>query len=519
MADTVHVENPVYYHMARKWGLIDVLLGGTEAIQKGGTKWLPRETKEDSDDYNVRLQRSYLYEAYKDATQKLAARPFERPIQIEQEESLPDELRAIVHDADLTGNSLTQFSHLVFRDAVQYGMGHILVDYPMQGDQTLADRREFGIRPYFVRIHPKDLFGWKTEKDSTGRLVLTQIRFREFRVEDDPTNEYGETVYEYVKVITPDDWQLWRRKVPNASIPRYRQLSSPTAGGSSYVMVDTPDGSGKNELGYIPLVTVYADRRGFMMSEPPLYGLARLNLRHYQSLSDQTNILRFARLPLYSASGVTPNEKEQGLEIAPNRIVMSTNSEFKLEVVEHSGKAIEAGERDIEQIEKRMQVLSLMPYIERSGKQTATARALDESRQNSAVHGWIRGCEDALEHAFLIAADWASSRLPVGFRIWLYSEFGITIRAAEDVRFLTDSYLAGKLDKETWFGELRRRGVFHASLTYEEWERRMEENAQDMIAVMDGLDNRFSQDQDPPTEVSGANEASSAGAQSGVLTN
>jgi hypothetical protein len=44
----------------------------------------------------------------------------------------------------------------------------------------------------------------------------------------------------------------------------------------------------------ITLVTLYTKRTGFMCGSPPLLNMALLNIKHWQSQSEQDNILHVA---------------------------------------------------------------------------------------------------------------------------------------------------------------------------------------------------------------------------------
>jgi hypothetical protein len=49
---------------------------------------------------------------------------------------------------------------------------------------------------------------------------------------------------------------------------------------------------------YIPFVPLYGTRLAFMMGISPLRDVAYLNVKHWQSQSDQDTILHVARVPI-----------------------------------------------------------------------------------------------------------------------------------------------------------------------------------------------------------------------------
>jgi hypothetical protein len=60
----------------------------------------------------------------------------------------------------------------------------------------------------------------------------------------------------------------------------------------------------------ITLVTLYTKRTGFMCGSPPLLNMALLNIKHWQSQSEQDNILHVARVPILTVFGL-----EEGQEL------------------------------------------------------------------------------------------------------------------------------------------------------------------------------------------------------------
>ena len=442
---SVDTPSAAYHQMSRKWALVDDLLGGTQTMRDAGKIWLPKEKREEESDYQVRLSRSYLYGAFKDTVLKLSAKPFSRAVNVYGE--IPEALAQITGNADLLGRDLSQFSRTLFEDGLKYGLSHVLVDFPaIGGGLTLAEERATGARPYFCHISPRDMIAWRTAKQADGTEVLAQIRFKERRIAYDEA--FGEREANYVRVIEPQRWELWED----------------VEGKGEYMMID----HGDHSFDGVPLVTFYANRKGFMESDPPLEDLAWMNLAHWQSLSDQRNILRFARIGILFASGVSEEEVEGGFSVGPSNMFVSTNPDAQLRYVEHTGRAIGAGEDDLVRLEERMEVLGLQPLIRNQGNVTATARSMDEARTHSNLQAWIRSLEATLEAAFIVAGRWVGVGVPDDFGVDVFNEFSISMTAAEDVRSLIDMRNAGQITHKTFLHEVKRRGVLASEVDIEQ---------------------------------------------------
>ena len=140
---------------------------------------------------------------------------------------------------------------------------------------------------------------------------------------------------------------------------------------------------GRHDLGDVPLVSVIANPTGFMTARPPLVDMAWLNLAHWQSTSDQRHILHIARVPLLFGRGL--QMAERGLEIGPNRLILSDDPSADLKFVEHSGAAIAARRQDLVDLEDKMAVMGFDMIARRPVMATATGRAIDAAHCHASL--------------------------------------------------------------------------------------------------------------------------------------
>ncbi len=444
----LRVDIPITAHinMASHWRLIRALNGGTPTMRADGEEWLPKEEGESRKQYNVRLERTFLYNGYHDSVRRIVSRPFAKPVTVQNRESLHEQLFHIQDDVDKTGQDLTQFGRDLMTSGIDVGLVHAVVDYPkVAKDASLAEQREFAIRPTFIMVEAWQLLGWTvTYPTAGGAPVLTSIRFIENRTV--PVDEYTDTEITCIRVITQTGWSLFRKDSKG-----------------DWFEFD----SGEHTFGAVPLVTCYINRTGFMTAVPPMEDLAWMNLRHWQSSSDQNNILRIARVPMLLATGFTAKEAEGGIVASAQRVVRSKNKEAKLTWVEHSGKAIEAGEQDLRHLEERMETLGSQPLVSRSAAQTATAKAIDETKNQSDVEAWIRSVENCLVQCYEYAAKWVDSELSEDFNINIFSDFVIGTKVADDIKALQADRDKGNITHKTYLEEAKRRNLYSETLNIE----------------------------------------------------
>lgn len=438
-ANQVGAKCPQYNVMLEAWDLVDDLMGGTAAMKAAGTKWLPIEDKEQPEVYQARLIRSVLFNGYRKAVLNLSRRPFAKPVTL-LGGPLPQPLDLIAASTDDEGRNLTQFTYHLLRTALNRGLCHILVDYPTQSPATAKIEHEQHIKPLLIAIDPKNLIDWQYIVASNGEKTLTQIRIAETG-----TVKTGDFTVEYrprIRVIEPHCWRLYEDQ------------------GRNNTEDWAPIAEGVISLGKIALSTVYLNATGFMTGSPPLDDLAYMNLAHWQSMSDQRNNLRFARAGTVYMLGLSEEEMEKTFVWGVNRIVKSTNANAKIGVAEHSGASTNAGDNELRHLEEMMQALGMEPLVMRTwGNETAMARAIEEGKGQCDLQSWVKAIEAAILKAFHYAAEWVAVKLPEGFHVDVFDDFGMTLRSTQDLTHLLGARQSGNLSQETYLREIRMRGV------------------------------------------------------------
>lgn len=446
-----------FKEMTANWTLIRDLLGGTVAMRNAGVIWLPQEEKETAIEYSNRVNRSVLYDGLGDTIRKIVEKPFAKEITFLESEGLPEELKAWEDDCDrqgVCGKSITKFARDVFSDGITYGFSHILVNAPAPkknaGGQavgySVAEAKEKRIRPYLEHVKALELFYWHHEQDETGQRKLTEIRF--VKLEDEKAGEFGQKKVLYIHRWTETKWEIYK----------FKKNVEDLVSSVSQQDFDLYD-SGTNELGKIPLVTFYAEEDGFMRAKSPLCGLAWKNLAHWQSSSDQTNVLHFARLVTLVLTGLSDEDMKVPTVLGGNRALKFMSEEVEAFFVEHSGKGAEAGEKDLAKIEQQMETLGMQPFLHRSGGSTASARILDEAKQVGGIYSWVRNLRDTLYDAYKLGAERLKKTLPPKFEVIVYTDFVLSTSSSLDSQILDLANTKGVVPNTVYFKELQRRNV------------------------------------------------------------
>lgn len=426
------------------------LMGGTAAMRAAGREYLPQEPAESVQNYENRLSRSVLYNAYRRAVEDLVGKVFSKPVH--PKDDVPKDIKGWMENIDLAGSDLNTFAKTVFLDSF-LGVSYILVDFPrVETGGTLADERATGARPYCVHVPCQNLIGWKSARIG-GVETLIQVRIRESSVEAD--GEWGEKTVNRVRVlnlVTREDGKQ------HCAFTVWEETRD-DKGGDKWAV--RPDMSDVMSIDFIPIVPVYTGRTNFMAGKPPLIDLADLNCLHWQKWSDANQIEHVSSVPILFYRGYTPPANEGAsstMEIGPNKMIRETNAEADLHFVEHSGASISSNRESLHDLEDRMSKLAMAPLISRTGAVTATEKAIDTSEAHCSLQAWAWGLQDALEQVAQFFGAWVGKKPEECGGMNVNSDFGLSITGLE-LPQLAAAYQAGLFSRQTVWEELQRRGI------------------------------------------------------------
>lgn len=435
-----------------KTRIIDDLLGGTLSMRAAGQKYLFKMPLENKDAYENRLNRSTLYPALSETLAQMCGRVFYSPINVSNVDKKIVE--DILPDVDTEGNALDVFASQWFYAALAYGVSFVLVDYTKTGDaKTKAEEKAIGARPYLVHIKPQNVLGIKYDRIN-GNKVMTQFRYKEFVTEED--GEFATKVVEQINV-----YEIGR-------VRKYKPQSDGN-GKSSFIEIENIEVKANGApLTFIPIVPFVTKKTGhFALGEPPLMELANLNIKHWQSQSDQDNLLNTARVPLLVRIGVTDDST---VKIGNSIVDLPVGADLRY--VEHTGSAIAAGQKSLNELETQMRVAGAK-LLEKADMAMTESQARDEqNKEISALRLYANRFEDALDLALEYVGVW----LGIESKEVGHVEISGNIDGNLDPNASMDSVIklqsAGIISKQTTFEEAKRRGLISDNVTWEDEQAR-----------------------------------------------
>lgn len=417
------------------------LMGGTTAMRAAGQTYLPKFEAESHEAYEARLKSSWLFNGYRKTSRDMTGRVFDKPVELA--EGASQRLIDWCMNVDMQGRDLSTFAREIFEDGLSgCGVSYIMVDAPPRRGVVTREQAQAGnLRPYLVHLRVEDVLGWRAETIDNV-TTLTQIRIMESVTEQDPKDEFNEVEISQVRVLDLIEGTVYVRLFRKNSADVWAQYEETYA----------------SEAKEITVIPFYANRTGFFKGAPLLDDLADVNIAHWQSQSDQRNILHFARVPILFGSG---RSEEEPIVIAAGMAVTATDPQADLKWVEHSGQAIGAGRQDLKDLEFQMETHGLQLLVT-SGAQSATGEVLDAKKETSTLAMTADALKDALEQALIWMAEYGGEDVTVEVNV--NKEFGASLLTAQDVTALLSAVNTGNLSKVTFLRELARRGFIRDDL-------------------------------------------------------
>ena len=432
--DSGNVATPTieYREMSSKWPKIRALMGGTEALRQAGETYLPKHYAETNSRYKERLKCSVLKNYFQSTVDHMTGKVFSKPVVVEKSDS---DLDKILNNADRLGSDITDFSSGIFQNALAVGLHFVLVDYPTtpQG-MNLAQERQVNARPYFVSVKAEDVIGIKLSSDKT---TIEEARI--YEVSTEYTGRWSQTQVHRVRVLYPGGFELWKRIQKND--------------GDDWIL----ETEGSMSINEVPLIPFYTKKIRPFYATPPLEDLADLNITHWQSYSDQRSILSVTRFPILGASGYD-SEDDPEVEIGPFKLLATSDSQGKYYYIEHSGTAIEAGRKDLEDLKDEMAMFGIdimLPQVA-GGNATATQSQISNVNTSSKLQRMARGYESSMNEVLRITQKWRGKNDDI--KCTLRGNFEMPRETTDEIQQLIVARQAGEISRPTFYKECQRRG-------------------------------------------------------------
>ena len=445
---SVHLPTAEMVELTKKTKIIDDLLGGTATMRKAAQTYLFQMEMEESDSYRKRLERSTLYPALSETLSQMTGRVFFNPIDVAD---VTETVQALFDDVDLAGNNLDVFASRWFYSALAYGCSFALIDFTrVEVVKSRAEEKALNARPYWVHIKPHQVLGIKTARVN-GKQAITQFRYVvNEQVED---GEFGVKTVKHVYVY---------------EIGKVRKFSE--AEGEFRLESELLLTAQNRPLDFVPVVPFITKRNELTNAiEPPLMELAYLNVKHWQSQSDQDNITNIARVPLLA---IYSNDEVKQLAIGGSAVHLPTGS--SMQFVEHSGQAIASGVESLKDLEEQMKTAGAK-LLTKTALAMTDSQARDEAgKEISQLRLLANRFEDAIDLALEYTGHWLGIAKEQVGNVQISGNIENDLDPAASMASVIQLRNAGVISNQSTFDEAKRRGLLADGLEWDTEQERLQ---------------------------------------------
>jgi len=268
----------------------------------------------------------------------------------------------------------------------------VLVESPSEMPNNLAEMRKGDYRPYLCPIEAQQICGWRTE-GNRAQADLTQLRYSE--IVSEPEGRFGEDVIEQVRVLEPGKYEIWRTE------------DATTGRNAGWYLHE----SGGYDLDRIPVVTVYSNRLGTLLSRPPLLEVANLNIAYCQRFTDYHHSIHVGSQPILVLKGFDPD--------SDNKLGLSVNTAVLLppdgdcNYVQATSDSFESQLECLRTLEEQISSLGISTLARQNiTNAAAEAKRLDRIDSDSIMSIISEDLARAITEILGMAADYAGVEPP-----------------------------------------------------------------------------------------------------------
>jgi len=425
--------------MMKGWEIMKAVTEGTDYLRQNSEAFLPLEPREDYDAYLARVNRAVFSPFTQRLIRAATGLVLRKPITLTGD---PYWTEMFKMDVDGCKSDLDEYARRVLMCSLTYGQSHILVDYPApSGARSLAEERAQDRRPYWIEVDPTNLYGWRLDREANyGNLI--QVRLAEKAVL--PSGQFGEQVFDQIRVIEPGRYRVFRKK---EQLEEMYDVSDNSSVGEFEVATTQKDykqvESGNFSLGEIPLVTIYSGKTDNLVSKPPLLDIAYLNLAHFQRQADLIHSLHVASQPMLVMEGYDDQTKDLAISV---NYAMATQPGNRIYYVEPASSAFDAQSAEIKELQMQMATLGISTLSQQKFvAESADARRLDRVDTNSMLAMVSMELEQKLQKAFNLSAEYVGIEPP---EVKISRDFDIERLIGQDITALTSLFDQQVIDRE-----------------------------------------------------------------------
>lgn len=351
------------------------LLRGEDAVKAEGELYLKKPSRSWGSD---------LYEIYKDMAvfknygkviqDVYTGVVFEKSPMIQ----LPEKIKYLQNDITSTNLSIEAFAQKAFREGFTMGRGCAIVDWDEKLERS------------YVRFYPtEDILSY--ERDGNGKLVyLAVVDYKKIK-KDKFTTNLEATV------------RTFNLKEDGCYVTVYKSLTAYTESKLEW--------RGKS-VEFIPVAILGSVVNDLDYVQPPMLGVANLNLHHYRCFAQLEWARAWAANPTPVITGMDRETFDQmNIKFGPSEVILLENKDSKLEWVELSALSLPSLVESVKEKELLIakESAAFLMDQKREAETTGTAKLRDKGNKSS-VQVLIKNVTDFIYDVLDIAYFWETGK-------------------------------------------------------------------------------------------------------------
>ncbi|MEZ5781167.1 MAG: DUF4055 domain-containing protein [Rhizobiaceae bacterium] len=454
--DTLH---PEYEAHVADWSLMRDVVKGQKAIQKAGTKYLPKLTDQSPEEYEDYKKRATFFNATGRVVDALTGMVFRKDAKL----VVPESLNPVIADVTLNAVPFEQFAETLVEEVMEVNRAGVLVDFPdaaaVAGDQVVTKpvAEQLGLRVYASIYKAEDIINWRVERVG-GKSVLSMVVLQEVAEEIDPADPFSLKRVRQYRVLELLDGKYMQS---------VWQENGNSGGMGSWVLVKRafPKRAGK-PLDHIPFEFFSAEGGESCVRQPVLYDLAAVNLAHYRNTADHEHGLHFTGLPTAVISGVKANDNES-YRIGSTTAWVFSDPAAKATYLEFKGEGLKALSDAIKDKEAQMAALGArMLSPEKRDAEAAETVAQKRQGETSTLAALANSVSRGLTRVLQMMAAWENVD-GVKISVKLNTDFVAVPMQPQQITALLQAVMTGNLSQQSFYDALIRGEVVTGARDYE----------------------------------------------------
>lgn len=420
--------------MAKRWAVIDLVLGDTLTIRACKEQVLPKLPYEKKG-YENRVKQLVLTPWFRRLVNGLVGVVLRKQPDVA---AVNEQVKAHLDDVTLAGDDLLDFLRSVFLNFAEYGTVGILVDAPNYAAQLKSEEVAFNLRPYWSCYCHLQILGFRTGRVNNVRK-LTQIRLLE--EVDEPVGLYGA---EKIAQIRELNLRTYRKEDGTSdTIVHWAVHRKPDSEWLIYA-------EGFIETSEIPFYM--APDFGFGL--PPFLQIAFLNIAETRKNAELDHLLSLCanQKAVFAGFDFEDGDDDDGgaVTLAPEDGYVSENPSANVTYVGADVAPAQVLMTRIEKIQSDMMNLAIAAiHTQKNMAETADSKRLDRVQSDSMMALMADEMEKLVNAALVGHGRMMGVDNPGA--IALNKEFSNEVLPVETAKFYADLVIQDKLTLETFF--------------------------------------------------------------------